>query len=124
MTISSVANGYYRIRTAGANSDIANQISNGKKCHYVQIGIELFDFTSLDEAKQFVNGKGLIADSRSLDFGEQPPEPDSEASGSEASGSEASGSEDSDSEDSDSEDSDSEDTDSEDTDKSAGESSV
>ena len=80
MTINSVADGYYRIRTAGANSDIANQISNGKKCHYVQIGVELFDFASLEEAKKFVEGKGLIADSRSLDFGEPPPEPASEAS--------------------------------------------
>ena len=80
MTINSVANGYYRIRTAGANSEIANQISNGKKCHYVQIGVELFDFASLEEAKKFVEGKGLIADSRSLDFGEEPAESDSEAS--------------------------------------------
>ena len=80
MTINSVADGHYRIRSAGANSDIANRISNGKKCHYVQIGVELFDFASLEDAKKFVEGKGLIADSRSLDFGEQPPEPDSEAS--------------------------------------------
>ncbi|MEM9410762.1 MAG: hypothetical protein AAGA30_06585 [Planctomycetota bacterium] len=80
MTISSVADGHYRIRTAGANSDIANQISNGKKCHYVQIGIELFDFASLEEAKEFVKGKGLTADSRSLDFGEKPAETDSESS--------------------------------------------
>ena len=79
MTINSVADGYYRIRSAGANSDIANQISNGKKCHYVQIGLELFDFPSLEDAKKFVEGKGLIADSRSLDFGE-PPKSDSEAS--------------------------------------------
>ena len=74
MAINSVADGYYRIRSAGANSDIANQISNGKKCHYVQIGVELFDFTSLEDAKKFVEGKGLIADSRSLDFGETPSE--------------------------------------------------
>lgn len=78
MTINSVADGYYRIRSAGANSDIANQISNGKKCHYVQIGVELFGFTSLEDAKEFVEGKGLIADSKSLDFGEPLPEPESE----------------------------------------------
>ena len=83
MTINSVADGYYRIRSAGANSDIANRISDGKKCHYVQIGVELFDFTSLEDAKKFVEGKGLIADSRSLDFGEQPTAPDSETTDSE-----------------------------------------
>ncbi len=74
--INSIADGHYRIRTAGANSEIANQISNGKKCHYVQIGVEFFDFTSLEEAKKFVEGKGLIPDSKSLDFGESSSEPE------------------------------------------------
>ena len=74
MTINSVADGHYRIRKAGANSDISNAISNGKKCHYVQIGGELFDFENLEEAKKFVEGKGLVADSKSLDFGAAPSE--------------------------------------------------
>lgn len=49
-------------------------ISNGKKCHYVQIGIELFHFTNLEDAKEFVAGKGLVADPMSMDFGVQPTE--------------------------------------------------
>lgn len=78
MTINPVAEGHYRIRIAGAKSDIANAISNGKKCHYVQIGGELFDFESLEAAKKFVGGKGLVADLQSLDFGTDPPEADEE----------------------------------------------
>ena len=79
MKSNSVADGHYRIRTAGAKSDIANSISNGKKCHYVQIGIDLQAFDSLDAAKKFVEGKGLEADSMSLDFGVEPEKPEDEA---------------------------------------------
>lgn len=75
MTNNSLPEGHYRIRKAGAKSDIANSISNGKKCHYVQIGLELFDFKSLEDARKFVEGKGLVADSMSLDFGANPSEP-------------------------------------------------
>ncbi len=71
-----VAEGNYRIRKAGAKSDIAKSISNGKKCHYVQIGIELFNFGNLEEAIEFVEGKGLVADPMSLDFGAKPSKPD------------------------------------------------
>ena len=78
MTMKTVADGHYRIRKAGANSDIANAVSNGKKCHYVQIGVELFDFENLEEAKKFVEGKGLIADSQSLDFGTDQTKPHDE----------------------------------------------
>lgn len=74
----SVANGCYRIRQAGAKSQIANQISNGKKCHYVQIGSEKTPFGSLDEAIEFVQGKGLEADKMSLDFGMKKAEPEAE----------------------------------------------
>ncbi|QEG22212.1 hypothetical protein [Mariniblastus fucicola] len=64
-----VAEGHYRIRKAGAKSEIAKAISNGKKCHYVQIGIDLFNFDNLDEAIEFVADKDLVADVMSLDFG-------------------------------------------------------
>lgn len=77
--INSVDDGHYRIRIAGAKSDIANAISNGKKCHYVQIGVELFNFDSLEDAIKFVDGKGLVADSRSLDFGADAAESNDEA---------------------------------------------
>lgn len=73
-----VANGYYRIRQAGAKSQIANLISNGKKCHYVQIGSEQTAFGSLEEAMEFVEGKGLEADAMSMDFGIKPAEPEVE----------------------------------------------
>jgi len=73
-----VANGYYRIRQAGAKSQIANLISNGKKCHYVQIGSEQTAFGSLEEAMEFVEGKGLEADAMSMDFGIKPAEPEAE----------------------------------------------
>ena len=76
----SVANGCYRIRQAGAKSQIANLISNGKKCHYVQIGSEKTPFGSLEEAIEFVQGKGLEADKMSLDFGMKKAEPGIEAS--------------------------------------------
>lgn len=69
MTTNTVPDGHYRIRQAGAKSDIANQISNGKKCHYVQIGIELTRFDNLEDAMEFVEGKELQADPMSLDFG-------------------------------------------------------
>ncbi len=78
MTNNSVPDGHYRIRLAGAKSDIANAISDGKKCHYVQIGIELTKVDSIDDAKEFVKGKGLIADAQSLDYGEKPAEPEEE----------------------------------------------
>lgn len=70
-----VADGHYRIRKAGAKSDIARSISNGKKCHYVQIGIEMVGFPTLDEAIEFVADKDLVADRMSLDFGIKPAEP-------------------------------------------------
>jgi len=70
-----VAEGHYRIRKAGAKSDIAKSISNGKKCHYVQIGIEMFNFDNLDEAIEFVAGKDLVAHPMSLDFGVKPAAP-------------------------------------------------
>lgn len=78
MSVNSVADGFYRIRQAGAKSDIANSISNGKKCHYVQIGIELTACASLESAQEFVEGKGLEADPMSLDFGVKadPPAPE------------------------------------------------
>lgn len=72
MPVTSIPDGTYRIRQAGAKSEVANMISNGKKCHYVQIGIELFHVANMDEAKEFVAGKGLVADPMSLDFGVEP----------------------------------------------------
>lgn len=75
MTSTPVPAGYYRIRKAGAKSVIANSISQGKKCHYVQIGIELSSFDNLEDAQAFVEGKGLIADAMSLDFGVEPSKP-------------------------------------------------
>ena len=75
MTNNIVPDGHYRIRTAGAKSRIAISISKGKKCHYVQIGSKLFGFESLEDAIEFVKGKGLIADRMSLDFGTKPSEP-------------------------------------------------
>lgn len=75
MTITSIPDGTYRIRQAGAKSEVANLISNGKKCHYVQIGIELFHVASFDEAREFVAGKGLTADPMSMDFGVEPDPP-------------------------------------------------
>ena len=78
---STVANGQYRIRQAGAKSQVANEISNGKKCHYVQIGSEKTPFGSMDEALEFVEGKGLEADSLSLDYGKKKaPKPAEESS--------------------------------------------
>jgi len=90
MAGSVVANGYYRIRQAGAKSEIAVAISNGKKCHYVQIGSDQTPFSTLDEALEFVEGKGLEADRMSMDYGvkkkaldtetpEVPEEPAAEA---------------------------------------------
>lgn len=73
-----VADGHYRIRKAGAKSDIAKSISNGKKCHYVQIGVELVAFDNLDAAIEFVQDKDLVADSMSLDFGMEPAAPEVE----------------------------------------------
>jgi len=88
MTTNPVAEGHYRIRKAGAKSDIAKAISNGKKCHYVQIGIDLTPFDNIEDAMEFVAGKDLVADSISLDFGVKPAEPeeseDAEADDSEA----------------------------------------
>ena len=75
MSINSLPVGTYRIRQAGAKSEVANLISNGKKCHYVQIGTELFDFESLVDAQKFVSGKGLVADSMSMDFGSECADP-------------------------------------------------
>ncbi len=72
MTSTPVADGKYRIRKAGAKSHIANSIFNGKKCHYVQIGIEMTGFDSLEAAQEFVEGKGLEADRMSLDYGAKP----------------------------------------------------
>ena len=79
-TSSAVANGRYRIRQAGAKSQIANLISNGKKTHYVQIGSEQTAFATLEDCMAFVEGKGLEADPMSLDFGKKaaPPEPEAE----------------------------------------------
>lgn len=82
-TSSTVANGCYRIRQAGAKSQIANSISNGKKCHYVQIGSEQTAFSTLEDCMEFVEGKGLEADPMSLDFGKKRPEPAAEADGAE-----------------------------------------
>jgi len=78
MAGSVVANGYYRIRQAGAKSEIAVAISNGKKCHYVQIGSDQTPFSTLDEALEFVEGKGLEADRMSMDYGvkKKAPEPE------------------------------------------------
>ena len=76
MPINSVADGHYRIRQAGAKSDIANSLSNGKKCHYVQIGIDMTGFDNLEAAQKFVEGKGLVADSMSLDYGVKPDPPE------------------------------------------------
>ena len=76
MTTAAVPDGFYRIRQAGAKSDIANLISNGKKCHYVQIGLDLANFDSLESAMEFVEGKGLKADPMSLDFGKKPDPPE------------------------------------------------
>lgn len=84
MTANPVADGHYRIRKAGAKSDIAKSISNGKKCHYVQIGIELVAFDNLDEAIEFVQGKDLVADSMSLDFGMEAAAPEVEEATAEA----------------------------------------
>lgn len=75
----SVANGCYRIRQAGAKSDIANMISDGKKCHYVQIGSEKTPFGSLEEAIEFVQDKGLEADRMSLDYGMKKAPPAEES---------------------------------------------
>ena len=79
MTSIPVADGHYRIRKAGAKSDIAKSISNGKKCHYVQIGIELTPFDSLEESIEYVQGKDLVADRMSLDFGVKPEPPEEAA---------------------------------------------
>lgn len=73
-----VADGHYRIRKAGAKSDISKSIWNGKKCHYVQIGIELTGFANLEEAMEFVADKDLVADRMSLDYGMKPAEPEEE----------------------------------------------
>ncbi len=73
-----VPNGLYRIRKAGAKSQIAIEISNGKKCHYVQIGSEQTPFDNLEDAIEFVQGKGLEADKMSLDYGMKPAEPEEE----------------------------------------------
>lgn len=80
MQISSVPEGFYRIRQAGAKSDIANELSAGKKCLYVQIGIELTLFDNIELAQEFVEGKGLEADRMSMDFGVEktPPVEDAE----------------------------------------------
>lgn len=72
MSSNPVADGHYRIRKAGAKSDIAKAISNGKKCHYVQIGIEMVGFPNLEEAIEYVADKDLVADRMSLDFGMKP----------------------------------------------------
>jgi len=77
-TSSTVANGCYRIRQAGAKSQIANQISNGKKCHYVQIGSEQTAFGSFEDCVEFVEGKGLEADPMSMDFGKKKAAPEAE----------------------------------------------
>ncbi len=82
MASSVVENGYYRIRQAGAKSEIAVAISNGKKCHYVQIGSDQTPFSTLDEALEFVEGKGLEADRMSMDYGVKKKAPEApEASG-------------------------------------------
>ena len=76
MPVNPLPAGHYRIRKTGAKSEIANLISNGKKCFYVQIGIELFDFDTLELAEEFVADKELVADRMSLDFGSKPSAPD------------------------------------------------
>jgi len=78
MSANPVADGHYRIRKAGAKSEIAKAISNGKKCHYVQIGIEMTGFSNLEDAMEFVADKDLVADRMSLDFGMKPAEPEVE----------------------------------------------
>lgn len=70
-----VANGLYRIRQAGAKSQIAVAINNAKKCHYVQIGSEQTPFSTLEDCLEFVEGKGLEADSMSLDYGKKKAPP-------------------------------------------------
>lgn len=72
MSIISLPDGTYRIRQAGAKSEVANLISNGKKCHYVQIGGDLTKVDSYEDAVEFVAGKGLVADPMSMDFGVKP----------------------------------------------------
>jgi hypothetical protein len=80
MTTSTVvANGFYRIRQAGAKSQIAIAIHNGKKCHYVQIGSEQTPFANLEDCLEFVEGKGLEADKMSLDYGKKKAPPAEEA---------------------------------------------
>ena len=74
MPPSAVPEGSYRIRQAGAKSDISNEVWNGKKCFYVQIGIELSGFESMEKAQEFVAGKDLVPDPMSLDF-DLKPEP-------------------------------------------------
>ena len=93
MSTNSVADGHYRIRKAGAKSDIAKSISNGKKCHYVQIGIDRHVFENLEDALEYVDGKGLVADSMSLDFGMKKPEPPKEEAVAEAAVAETDGAE-------------------------------
>jgi len=76
MPVNPIPAGHYRIRKTGAKSEIANLISNGKKCFYVQIGIELFAFDTQELAEEFVAEKELVADRMSLDFGAKPTAPD------------------------------------------------
>ena len=89
MSANPVAPGHYRIRKAGAKSDIAKSISNGKKCHYVQIGIELVAFDKLEEAMEYVADKDLVADAMSLDFGIEPQAPEAEGAVEEVAGDDA-----------------------------------
>ena len=78
MPINAIPEGTYRIRQAGAKSEIANLVSNGKKCHYVQIGIEITGFDSLESAQEFVADKDLVADKMSMDFGVEKAAPEEE----------------------------------------------
>jgi len=79
MPLTALPDENYRIRQAGAKSEIANQISNGKKCFYVQIGTDLSSFASLELAQEFVKGKGLVPDAMSLDYGMKAEPEDTEA---------------------------------------------
>ena len=76
MPVNPLPAGQYRIRKTSAKSEIANLISKGKKCFYVQIGIELVAFEAQEQAEEYVAGKELVADRMSLDFGVKPSAPD------------------------------------------------
>lgn len=76
MPVNPLPAGQYRIRKTSAKSEIANLISEGKKCFYVQIGMKLVAFETQEQAEAYVADKVLVADRMSLDFGSTPAAPD------------------------------------------------